>query len=151
MGMATMTFMVHIDEEGRSIGDMWVLIWLQMCLDCRDQLIIFRHEDLLHNLGIHGNDFVKQNEEIVIEMTCKFLEYVKSAWVQAAESDSDNTRNPESEDIKIRMTPNGHPIIPRLVMEKELRKAEWEKLLWAYLSQNYCELWFWSKVYCKST
>jgi hypothetical protein len=30
-------------------------------------------------LGIHGNDFVKQNEEIVIEMTCKFLEYVKSA------------------------------------------------------------------------
>jgi hypothetical protein len=107
-------------------------------LDRGDQLTIFRHEDLLHNLGIHGNDFVKQNEGIVIEMTRKFLEYVKSARVQAAESD--NTRNTESEDIEIRMTPDGHPIIPRLVMEKELRKAEWEKLLRAYLSQHYCEL-----------
>jgi hypothetical protein len=53
-----------------------VPIRLRICLDRGDQLTIFRHKDLLHNLGIHGNDFVKQNEGIVIEMTCKFLEYV---------------------------------------------------------------------------
>ena len=31
------------------------------------------------------------------------------------------------------------PIIPKVVMERDLRKAEWEKLLRAFLSQHYCE------------
>jgi hypothetical protein len=93
-------------------------------------------------LGIHGNDFVKQNEGIVVEMTRKFLEYVKSAQLQAA--DSENTmnaesENAESEDLEMQMTPDGHPIIPKMVMEKDLRKAKWEKLLQAYLSQHYCD------------
>lgn len=99
-----------------------------------------RHEDLLHILGIHGNDFVKQSEGIVVEMTRKFLEYVKSARLQAGQSE--NTINAESEDVAIRMTPDGHPIIPKLVMEKQLRKADWERLLRAYLSQHYRELQF---------
>jgi hypothetical protein len=88
-------------------------------------------------LGINGNDFVQQNEGVVKEMTRKFLEYVKSARLHAAESE--NTINTKSEDLEMRMTPNGHPIIPKMVMDKDLRKAEWEKLLRAYLSQHYCE------------
>ena len=71
------------------------------------------------------------------EMTRKFLEYVKSARLQAAESE--NTINAESEELEMRMTPDGHPIIPKMVMEKDLKKAEWKKLLQAYLSQHYCE------------
>jgi hypothetical protein len=62
-------------------------------------------------------------------MTWKFLEYVKSARLEAAESGNTNTRNAESEAIEIRITPDGHPIIPNVVMKGDLRKAEWEKLL----------------------
>jgi hypothetical protein len=65
----------------------------------------FRHEDLLHNLAIHGNDFVKQNEGVVIEMQHKFLEYVKSARLQAAQLE--DVLNADSEEIEIRMTPDG--------------------------------------------
>src|ERR1700682_1530570 len=97
----------------------------------------FRHKDLLQNLGIRGNDFIKQSQGIVVEMQHKFLEYVKSARVQA--SQSENSNDAESEDIAIQMTADGHPIIPKVVMEKELRKADWERLLRAYLSQHYCE------------
>lgn len=70
-------------------------------------------------------------------MQRKFLEYVKSARVQAVQSE--NTIDAESEDVAIRMTADGHPIIPKVVMEKELRKADWERLLRAYLGQHYCE------------
>jgi hypothetical protein len=43
------------------------------------------------------------------------------------------------EPIEVRMTSNGFPIIPKLVMQKELKKGEWEKLLRAFLTQHYCE------------
>jgi hypothetical protein len=71
----------------------------------------------LHNLAIHGNDFVKQNEGVVVEMQCKFLEYVKSTQLQAAQSE--DVLNADLEEIEIRMTPDGYPIIPKVVMDKE--------------------------------
>lgn len=73
-------------------------------------------------------------------MTRKFLDYVKSARLEAADSDIADRRQAESEPIEIRMTTDGFPIIPKVVMEKELKKAEWEKLLRAFLTQHYCEL-----------
>jgi len=109
-----------------------------------------RHEDVLHSLGISGRTFAEQNEALVIELTRKFLDYVKSSRLEAATENTDQ-RDADSERIEIRMTPDGFPIIPKLVMdkelkkiewEKELKKIEWEKLLRAFLTQHYCELRF---------
>jgi len=74
-------------------------------------------------------------------MTRKFLDYAKSARLEAADPENAE-RDAESEPIEIRMTTNGFPIIPKLVMEKELKKNEWEILLRAFLAQHYCELRF---------
>ena len=72
-------------------------------------------------------------------MTRKFLDYVKSTRVEAMNSEIANRTNADSEQVAIRMTTDGYPIIPKLVMDKELKKTEWEKLLRAYLVQHYCE------------
>ena len=63
------------------------------------------------------------------KMTCKFLDYVKTARLEATDATNANSRAAKSEWIEIRMTPDGYPIIPKLVMKKDLKKAEWEKLL----------------------
>jgi hypothetical protein len=94
----------------------------------------------LHDLGIHGRNFAEQNEELVIEMTRKFLAYSKSARLEAADPKIADQRHAEPAITEIRMTRDGFPIIPKLVMEKELRKGEWERLLRAFLTQHYCEL-----------
>ena len=100
---------------------------------------INRHEDVLHNLRIPGRNFVDQNEALVIDMTCKFLDYVKTARLEATDTANANLRDAKSEQIDIRMTMDGYLIIPKLVMEKELKKSEWEKLLRAFLTQHYCK------------
>ena len=141
MGMSTTTFMVHMDEQGRLIGDLWVLTCNRHSLDSDFNWLTFikRHKDVLHNLGISGSDFVDQNQALVTGMTRKFLDYVKSAQLEATDATNSNSRAAESEWIEIWITPNGYPIIPKLVMEKNLKKAEWEKLLWAFLTQHYCK------------
>jgi len=99
---------------------------------------INRHEDVLHNLQIPGRDFVDQNEALVIDMTRKFLDYVKTARLEATDAANANPREADSERIEIWMTPDGYPIIPKVVMEKELKKGEWERLI-AFLTQHYCK------------
>lgn len=94
---------------------------------------------MLHNVGIAGRNFSEQHEALVIEMTRKFLDYAKAARLEAADPDIADRRQAESEPIEIRMTKNGFPIIPKLVMEKDLKKSEWETLLRAFLTQHYCE------------
>jgi hypothetical protein len=126
MGMATLIFTIHINKEGRSIGDVLSYWSRPKCVQNS------------HNLGIPGKSFVRQNEKIVVEMTCKFLDYFKLARLEAAESENTNT-NAESMEVEIQMTDDGYLIIPKVVMERDLRKAEWEKLLWAFLVQHYCE------------
>ena len=59
-------------------------------------------------------------------MTRKFLDYVKTARLEATDAANADSRPAESERIEIRITPDGYPIIPKLVMEKDLKKAEWE-------------------------
>jgi hypothetical protein len=108
---------------------------------CRLRLTeCIRHEDVLDHLRISGRNFSEQHEGLVVEMTRKFLDYVKSARLEAADTNNAEHREAESEPIDIRMTTDGFPIIPKVVMEKELKKAEWEKLLRAFLTQHYCEL-----------
>ena len=103
-----------------------------------DQVTKFvtRHEDLLENLGIYGKGFVEQNEALVVQMTRKYLEYVKSIRVGI---DNAENRGAESDSINIRMTSRGYPIIPKIVMERELKKAKWETILRAFLAQHYCK------------
>ena len=105
-----------------------------------DLYIYIRHKDVLQNVGISGRNFSEQHPELVTEMTRKFLEYGKSARLEAADPEIGDQRHAESETIEIRMTRDGFPIIPKLVMDKELKKGEWEKLLRAFLTQHYCEL-----------
>ena len=90
---------------------------------------INRHENVLHNLRISGRDFVEQNEALVIDMTRKFLDYIKTARLEATDTTNANPRDADSKQIEIQMTTDGYSIIPKLVMEKELKKAEWERLL----------------------
>lgn len=74
-------------------------------------------------------------------MTRKFLDYAKSARLEAADPEIVDRRQaePEADLVEIRMTRDGFPIIPKLVMERELKKSEWETLLRAFLTQHYCE------------
>lgn len=93
---------------------------------------------MLHNTGVSGRNFSEQNEALVIEMTRKFLDYAKSTRLEAKDPEIADRRYAESDLIEIRMTTDGFPIIPKTVMEKELKKGEWEKLLRAFLTQHYC-------------
>jgi hypothetical protein len=49
----------------------------------------------LDNLGISGHNFADQNEALVIEMTKKFLDYAKSAWLEAADPQIADQRQAE--------------------------------------------------------
>lgn len=75
-------------------------------------------------------------------MTRKFLDYTKSARLEAS-SDVQLTdprvTEAEPELMEILMTSDGFPIIPKVVMERELKKSEWETLLRAFFAQHYCE------------
>lgn len=95
----------------------------------------------MENLGIAGHNFAEQNEALVIEMTRKFLDYVKSARLEAADPQIADQRQarPGPEPLEIRMTNDGFPIIPKVVMERDLKKSEWEALLRGFLTQHYCE------------
>jgi len=97
----------------------------------------------LENLGIAGRNFAEQNEALVIGMTRKYLDYVKSAWLEAADPQTADQRQtepePEPEQLEIRITNDGFPIIPKVVMERDLKKSEWEALLRGFLTQHYCE------------
>jgi hypothetical protein len=96
---------------------------------------------VLDNIGISGPNFSEQHDALVIEMTRKFLDYAKSARLEAKDPEIADRRHADPESLKIRMTAEGFPIIPKLV-EKELKKSEWEKLLRAFLTQHYCALYF---------
>lgn len=72
-------------------------------------------------------------------MTRKFLDYVKSARLEAVDPEIADRRLADSESTILRLDSNGFPIIPNHVTEKELRKSEWEKLLRLFLAQHYCE------------
>ena len=82
---------------------------------------------------------MEQNEPLVIEMTRKFLDYVKTARLEATDAANANPRDADSKRIEIRMTTDGYPILPKVVMEQESKKGEWERLIRAFLTQHYCK------------
>jgi hypothetical protein len=94
----------------------------------------------LENLGIAGGNFFDQHNPLVREMMRKFLDYAKSARLEAADPQIVEQRQagPEPDPLEIRMTNDGFPIIPKVVMERDLKKREWEALLRVFLTQHYC-------------
>jgi hypothetical protein len=103
---------------------------------------MIRHEDVLHNLGVSGRSFTKQHEALTTEITRKFLDYAKTARLEAAELENTDRMQADPDRIEIQITTVGFPIIPKAVMDRELKKIQWEKLLRAFLTQHYCELVF---------
>ena len=75
----------------------------------------------------------------MIEMTRKFLDYTKSARLEAADPEMAVQKHAKSDSLEIRMTSTGFPILPKIVMEKALRKGDWDKLLRPFLTQHYCK------------
>ena len=98
------------------------------------------HDDVLENMGKGGKQFTQKNEVQVIEMKRLFLDYMKSLRHKAAEPEHDSAvlDGPEHVNLEIKITALGYPVLPIIIMEKELSKLECEKLLRIYLSQHYC-------------
>lgn len=69
-----------------------------------------------------------------------FLDYMKSLRHQEAEPGPESAvgDGPEVTNLDIKITALGYPVLPNIIMEKELSKLECEKLLRIYLSQHYC-------------
>lgn len=93
-----------------------------------------------------------KNDDRVTEMKVAFLDFMKSLRVQAPEAinpvrirdDNDGTEpEPETDaDVDtawdIKMTPEGYPILPNAIGEKEVSKAEGERIMQEYIMQHYC-------------
>ena len=58
---------------------------------------------------------------------------------RAADPQLADRRNADLDQIEIRMNSTGFPILLKIVMEKDLLKSEWEKLLRLFLTQHYCK------------
>ncbi len=63
----------------------------------------------------------------------------QNSMTLATDTANTNLRDAESKPIVIRMTTDRYLIIPKLVIEKKSKKAEWERLLQAFLTQHYCK------------
>ena len=101
-------------------------------------------------MGLTGNPFTVKHKDRVTEMTRAFLDYMKSLHLQAPEAinpvpvknnidsaDTDAESDMESS-LDIKLTPHGYPILPIVIMDKELSKAMCESLMRAYITQHYC-------------
>jgi hypothetical protein len=100
------------------------------------------HDDVLENMGKGGKQLTQKNEPQVTEMKRRlFLDYMKSLRHLQARPEPDSAVGDGSEDtdIDIKITALGYPVLPSIVMKKELSKLECEKLLRIYLSQHYCQ------------
>ena len=80
----------------------------------------------MDNLGIASHNFAEQNKDLVIQMTRQFLDYAKSACLEAADMQGAEWRQtePEAEPLEIHTTNDGFPIIPKFVMDRNLKKSE---------------------------
>jgi hypothetical protein len=107
---------------------------------------------VLANVGLTGRRFTAKYIDQVTEMSREFLKYMKSLRVQAPEAinpvrvekdNGDADAEPEPEDDlgsawRIKMTAEGYPILPTIVMNKEISKAMGERLMREYITQHYC-------------
>lgn len=100
-------------------------------------------------MGLTGKPFTVKHKDRVTEMTRTFLDYMKSLRLQAPEAinpvpiqnhlEAEPNAEPDrGRSFDISLTPQGYPILPTPIMEKELSKATCERLMRAYLTQHYC-------------
>ena len=95
-------------------------------------------------MGLKGQQFTDKHSEQVEEMKRSFLGFMKSARVRINDpafadtvsgADADNSPH-----TYMKMTADGFPILPEMVLKPDLSKKVCEGLLRTYLTQHYCEL-----------
>ena len=93
-------------------------------------------------MGIPGRSFGERNKNQVTEMKRSLLEFMKAARANSNRLSENVNSDPgsasDSDDLQVKMTAEGFPILPDL-KEKTLSKMVSERLLQAYLSQHYCK------------
>jgi hypothetical protein len=93
-------------------------------------------------MGLSGPTFVDKNEDQVTEMKRSLLEFMKAAQANLNRRDENEPTSlgPGMDDdgFQVKMTVAGFPILPN-IKDRILSKIVYEKLLWTYLSQHYCE------------
>lgn len=140
MGLATVIFTVHTDRQGRLVADVWVYLFRLYPNPINGRS---SHDDVLENSGKGGKRFTQKNEPQVTEMKRLFLDYMKSLRHLDAEPEPDSavgdgSEHTEHTDPEIKITALGYPVLPNVIMKKELSKVHCEKLLRIYMSQHYC-------------
>ena len=96
------------------------------------------------NLQLHGQNFTDRYEDQVEEMKRSFLEFMKSMRmritgdVTCASADADAGVGGDADDLSVKVTSEGYPIIPKQVTEKGNKKKAGD-ILRAYLGQHYCK------------
>ena len=135
MGLATITFTVHTDNQGRYVADVYVPIRSNALPMPIDVFSFIRHDDILRNMGLTGRKFIDQNKQQVLEMKRTFLEFMKATRLEPADqADIDANQEPE-----VRINEKGYPIIPKEVMNQQFPKAKCEKMMRAFMNRHYCE------------
>ena len=95
-------------------------------------------------MGVSGQSFTSKHDDEVSDIMRLMLDFMKAARLRLhcgnlendnAESESDR----ETDMSEVKMTTDGFPLLPKMVVEQELNKVVSERILRAFLSQHYCE------------
>ena len=76
-------------------------------------------------MGINGKDFTEKHKDAVIQMQRSILDFVKSAQLRSREEDplaADDSESGDTSQEELKMTEDGCPILPKIVVEKALSK-----------------------------
>lgn len=87
---------------------------------------------------------MSKHDDEVSDIMRLLLDFMKDARhrVQRGTEANDNTESESDHDTnspEVTMTSDGFPVLPKSVVEQELKKAVSEQILRAFLSQHYCE------------
>jgi hypothetical protein len=96
------------------------------------------HDELTGTLAGQGQPFTERYNDQTTEMKRSLLEYMKSLRVKADALHAGAANNTVDQ-IEMKMTVDGYPILPDIVMEGGLTKKKCEIMLRTYLSQHHCE------------
>lgn len=90
-------------------------------------------------MGIYGQDFQENHEGVAVETCRKFMDYVKACRLEAKDQDNENRNVADADRIDVRITSSGFPIIPKVVLDKNLKKSQLETIFRGFMSQHYCK------------
>ena len=84
----------------------------------------------------------KHDDEVsdVMRLMLDFMKTARRRLEQSKGTNDDAGTEPshETDEADVKMTPDGFPLLPKIVLQREMNKAVSERILRAYLSQHYC-------------